>query len=98
VESVSDEHRLTNITSSVGAKVHQCIRRLLEETRKTTDTRYDLRALSTRTRAKIGMKIELAIQCTMYHIVADVIVSGIGWVDTVKTSHSNELPPQSIDW
>src|SRR6186713_3127677 len=21
-----------------------------------------------------------------------------GWVDTVKTSHSNELPPQSIDW
>jgi len=22
----------------------------------------------------------------------------IGWVDTVKTSHSNELPPQSADW
>jgi len=21
-----------------------------------------------------------------------------GWVDTVKTSHSNELPPQSPDW
>ena len=21
-----------------------------------------------------------------------------GWVDTVKTSHSNELPPQSADW
>lgn len=21
-----------------------------------------------------------------------------GWVDTVKTSHSNELPPQSQDW
>ncbi|KAI4676346.1 40S ribosomal protein S19 [Alternaria novae-zelandiae] len=21
-----------------------------------------------------------------------------GWVDTVKTSHSNELPPQDIDW
>ncbi|KAL9615876.1 MAG: hypothetical protein Q9160_009185 [Pyrenula sp. 1 TL-2023] len=21
-----------------------------------------------------------------------------GWVDTVKTSHSNELPPQSSDW
>ncbi|KAI9786013.1 MAG: 40S ribosomal protein S19 [Peltula sp. TS41687] len=21
-----------------------------------------------------------------------------GWVDTVKTSHSKELPPQSIDW
>ncbi|KAF2093705.1 40S ribosomal protein S19 [Rhizodiscina lignyota] len=21
-----------------------------------------------------------------------------GWVDTVKTSNSNELPPQSIDW
>jgi small subunit ribosomal protein S19e len=22
----------------------------------------------------------------------------LGWVDTVKTSHSNELPPQSADW
>lgn len=22
----------------------------------------------------------------------------VGWVDTVKTSHGNELPPQSIDW
>ncbi|EXJ94664.1 40S ribosomal protein S19 [Capronia coronata CBS 617.96] len=25
-------------------------------------------------------------------------VSKTGWVDTVKTSHSNELPPQSADW
>lgn len=25
-------------------------------------------------------------------------MSQLGWVDTVKTSHSNELPPQSADW
>ncbi|KAL1602990.1 Protein component of the small (40S) ribosomal subunit [Nothophoma quercina] len=25
-------------------------------------------------------------------------VLSTGWVDTVKTSHSNELPPQDIDW
>ena len=24
--------------------------------------------------------------------------TALGWVDTVKTSHSNELPPQSADW
>lgn len=26
------------------------------------------------------------------------MVESTGWVDTVKTSHSNELPPQSPDW
>jgi small subunit ribosomal protein S19e len=27
-----------------------------------------------------------------------LILGNLGWVDTVKTSHSNELPPQSADW
>jgi small subunit ribosomal protein S19e len=26
------------------------------------------------------------------------MLGNLGWVDTVKTSHSNELPPQSADW
>ncbi|KAI9692582.1 MAG: 40S ribosomal protein S19 [Bathelium mastoideum] len=26
------------------------------------------------------------------------VLSSTGWVDTVKTSHAKELPPQNIDW
>ncbi|KAJ4319228.1 Protein component of the small (40S) ribosomal subunit [Neodidymelliopsis sp. IMI 364377] len=29
---------------------------------------------------------------------SSLTVLSTGWVDTVKTSHSNELPPQDIDW
>ncbi|KAL5116329.1 Protein component of the small (40S) ribosomal subunit [Pleosporales sp. CAS-2024a] len=29
---------------------------------------------------------------------AQVRANPTSWVDTVKTSHSNELPPQDIDW
>ncbi|KAG9203039.1 40S ribosomal protein S19 [Epicoccum nigrum] len=31
-------------------------------------------------------------------VIAQVRTIPAGWVDTVKTSHSNELPPQDIDW
>ncbi|KAF2996190.1 40s ribosomal protein s19 [Stagonosporopsis vannaccii] len=33
-----------------------------------------------------------------YYSSGLLTVLSTGWVDTVKTSHSNELPPQDIDW
>ncbi|MCJ1298276.1 40S ribosomal protein S19 [Hypocenomyce scalaris] len=72
----------------MGAEIHHRILGFLEETRKTPNPRSVTTPELKSTEEKKGMNGQKLTR--ILHIS--------GWVDTVKTSHSKELPPQSIDW
>ncbi|KAI9874577.1 MAG: 40S ribosomal protein S19 [Pleopsidium flavum] len=84
--------KLTSSSTATGAKVHQRILGIPKASGKTTHPRF---VETPETLPYDGL--EMCIWSEELR-ANDWGFARTGWVDTVKTSHSKELPPQSIDW